>query len=163
MEERTLLIGFDLGNEKTQLCYYDENTYEPICIGVQEDENERNMPTVLGLKENGEWIAGQDALDLHRFGECELVENFVNKIANQEAIEVNGQQMTPLVILATYFRCVLNNLKSFSTDKVIKKIVVTVEKNSRELYDNIYVALEGVGIHRSSAVVQNYNQSYLYY
>ena len=161
MEERTLLIGFDLGNEKTQLCYYDENTYEPICIGVQEDENERNMPTVLGLKENGEWVAGQDALDLHRFGECELVENFVNKIANQEAIEVNGQQMTPLVILATYFRCVLNNLKSFSTDKVIKKIVVTVEKNSRELYDNIYVALEGVGIHRSSAVVQNYNQSYL--
>ena len=45
MSERTLLLGFDLGEEKSQMAVYDREKNIPVLIGQTEENPEGLIPT----------------------------------------------------------------------------------------------------------------------
>ena len=157
MEEKSLFIGLDLGNEQTRLCYYDETRFEPVCT------DEDGIPTVLGLKDTGEWLYGSEAFDADKDGRCELIRDGVSRIASGESIYVNGKQLSPAFYMGTYLRKVLSHVKLYVPDKGIRKLVITTYCTSKALTDTIYVALESIGIRRDRVMVHNYRQSFIYY
>lgn len=163
MEEQSLIVGFDLGNEISQISCFDEHLYEPVCIGRQGDENERYIQTILGVKDTGEWLCGREAVCAYNVGRCELIENFVSRICNDEKIVVDGREMMPAILLETFFKKTLFLLKEYEPNKRIRKLVVTVQNHTKEISEYIYLALEALGIGRDRAYVQSYKQSYLYF
>lgn len=157
MEERSLFIGLDLGNEESRLCYYDENKYEAVCV------NDTAIPTILGVKDTGEWLYGEDALEAMKVGRCDIIKNGIDSIAAGESIYVNDKEVNPVFYLATYLRKVLALIHECEPGKGIRRVVVTVDNAVRKLTDSIYVALDSIGISRERVSIQNYRQSYLYY
>ena len=49
MSERTLLLGFDLGEEKSQMAVYDREKNIPVLIGQTEENPEGLIPTEIAL------------------------------------------------------------------------------------------------------------------
>ena len=47
MSERTLLLGFDLGEEKSQMAVYDREKNIPVLIGQTEENPEGLIPTEI--------------------------------------------------------------------------------------------------------------------
>lgn len=163
MDERSLIVGFDLGNEISQISCFNEQLFEPVCIGRQGDENERYIQTVIGIKDTGEWLSGKEAVYAHNVGRCELIENFVSRISTGVPVLFDGKEISPEVILNIYFKKTLFLIKEYEPNKSIKMLVVTVQTLTRELSEYIYQALESLGIERERASVQNYKQSYLHF
>lgn len=161
MEERTVIAGFDLGNEYSQICYFDDNKCMPVCIGKNEDE--MFIPTVLGLKDTGEWLCGRDALAFHEAGRCSLINDFILALENDTPVHVDEKEIMPELLLVTFFKKTLFKLKEYEPNRSIKKIVVTVERLSERLAEYIYLALEAMGIGRTRVVVLSYKQCYLHY
>lgn len=161
MEERTVIAGFDLGNEYSQICYFDDNKCMPVCIGKNEDE--MFIPTVLGLKDTGEWLCGRDALAFHEAGRCSLINDFILALENDTPVYVDEKEIMPELLLVTFFKKTLFKLKEYEPNRSIKKIVVTVERLSERLAEYIYLALEAMGIGRTRVVVLSYKQCYLHY
>lgn len=157
MEDKSLFIGLDLGNEITRLCYYDEAEFEPVCI------DEAGTPTILGLKDTGEWLYGKDALSAYEEGRCELIRDGINSIAAGEALYVGDKEVRPVFYMATFLRKVLAGIHAVAPDRGIRKLVITLYNSAKILTDIIYVALDSIGISRERAVVNNYRQSFLYY
>jgi len=82
---QNLLIGFDLGNEYTQLSYYDETLFEPRSISWKEGKEEYLIPTVLTAKKDlQQWYYGEDAITLAQEEQVPLLYDFINGLAKYE-------------------------------------------------------------------------------
>lgn len=161
MEEKSLIVGFDLGDKYSQICYFDEDKLEPVCVG--KDENEMFIPTVMGLKDTGEWLCGREAIAYYDIGRCRLINDFVNRAADNNPIYIDEKEIMPELLFVTFFRKTLFKLKQYEPGKSIKKIVITIEKLGKNISEYIYLAMEAMGITRDSTVILNHKQSYLYY
>ena len=145
MSERTLILGYYLGNRYTQLAVYDKKTLEPVLIGQTEDNPDGLMETAIAVND------------------LEMLRGFVSKIQKGETIEVDGRQSQPVNVLAHYFSKTLALTRQQYPGETIKKLVVTVTETTREFVEIIYEALEKIGIGRDRAVVIGNKQSFLYY
>ena len=109
MEEKSLIVGFDLGDKYSQICYFDEDKLEPVCVG--KDENEMFIPTVMGLKDTGEWLCGREAIAYYDIGRCRLINDFVNRAADNNPIYIDEKEIMPELLFVTFFRKTLFKLK----------------------------------------------------
>ena len=51
MGERTLLLGYNLGDEKTQIAVYDKKTREPVLIGWTEENPDAFIDTEIVMED----------------------------------------------------------------------------------------------------------------
>lgn len=145
MSDRTLLLGVDLGNEKTQLAVYDKTTREPLLIGRTEDNPDGLIDTVISMETQGP------------------LRGFVSKIQRGEDIIVEGKYSHPANVLAYYFRKTLSLTRKQYPGETIRQLVVTVADATKEFVQVIYQALEKIGIGRDRALVLGHKQSFMYY
>ena len=69
------IVGIDLGNEYSQVCYYNVAKGEPESVAFQMPAANLRVPTVV-LKEYGKdngWMAGEVALSCNTLGELSLI------------------------------------------------------------------------------------------
>ena len=163
LAERTLCVGYDLGDVYTQISVYDEKTYEPVCIGESEDENKRSIPSVLGIRDTGEWLCGLEALEAHKVGRCTLVDDLIEKIAEGTTIFLHEKEVSPVLLLGTFFKKTLSLIRGQYPDQAILQLVVTIRNKSRRMEECIKQALDSLGIGLDRAYIQSYKQSYMLY
>lgn len=145
MSERTLLLGYDLGDEVTQLAVYNRETKEPEFVGQTEENPDALYQTAVELN-NGEQLT-----------------DFMKKIRQRQDIVVDGKVIEPEKVLAFYFSKTLVATRIKYPHETIRQLVVTLVQPDKQLVDCIYQALEQIGIGRDRAVVMGYQQSFLYY
>ena len=77
------IIGIDLGNEYSQVCYYNVAKSEPESVSFQSPAADLRVPTVV-LREynntNG-WMAGEVAVSCSRLGEGVLFDKLLDAAA----------------------------------------------------------------------------------
>ena len=49
-EVRNIIVGFELGETTSQLCYYDRSEKEPISLAVKAGTSQFTFPTCLSKK-----------------------------------------------------------------------------------------------------------------
>ena len=145
MGERTLLLGYDLCDDKTQMAVYNREQMEPELVG-QSAENPYALFDTAIVMENMEPLTG-----------------FLPRIRRGEEITVDGKVSNPVNVLAYYFRKTLSMTRQKYPSETIKQLVVTVPEQTPEFVTLIYDALELLGIGRERAVVISHKQSYLHY
>lgn len=145
MSERTLLVGYNLCNKKTQIAVYDRKTREPELIGRTEENPDAVFDTAI-VMDNGVRLDG-----------------FLPKIRRGEELFVGGEAYSPVRILASYFRKTLSYTRQKYPSETIKQLVVTVPGQSPEFVQVVYEALASLGIGRDRAAVISHKQSYMYF
>lgn len=145
MSERMLLLGFDLGQEKSQIAVYDREKQIPILIGATDENPDGMIPTEIALQ-----------------GEAPL-RDFLVRIRRGEEVVVDGKTSKPLNMLSYYFRKTLSLTRKEYPGETIKQLVVTVKESDRDYVELIYAALEQLGIGRDRAMVISHKQAFPYY
>lgn len=145
MGDRTLLLGMDLGDEKTQMALYNREMREPELIGATEENPEALYDTVIEME-------GMEPLT-----------GFLTRIRQGEEIMVDGRASDPVNVLAYYFRRTLAAVRQKYPAETIRQLVVTVADPTLSFVELIYQALEKLGIEKDRAMVMGHKQSYLYF
>lgn len=145
MSERTLLLGYDLGEEKTQMAVYDRKTMEPLLIGQTEENPDALISTEI-VSENAPVLTG-----------------FLAQIRRGEEIIVEGKSSHPVNVLAYFFRKTLSLTRQQYPGETIQQLVVTVADAKQDFVRLLYEALEQLGIDRDRAMVISHKQAFLYY
>lgn len=145
MGDRTLIIGYDLGDVKTQMAVYNQELLEPVLLGQTEDNPDGWMNTEISLNDG------------------QVLTDFMGKIRRGEVIEVDGRQSRPVNVLSYYFRKTLSLTRPLYPGQLIRQLVVTIADATQELVEIVYQALEKIGIGRDRALVLGHKQSFLYY
>ncbi len=145
MSERTLLLGFDLGNEKSQMAVYDQEKMEPVPVGKTEQNPEAVFNTEIALENK------------------EPLTDFLPRIRRGEEIVVDGRVSQPVNMLSFFFRKKLSLVRKQYPGETIKQIVVTTDEAERSFVELIYQALSQLGIGRERAYVMSHKQAFPYY
>lgn len=145
MSERTLLLGYDLGEEKTQMAVYDRKTMEPLLIGQTEENPDALISTEI-ISEGNHILTG-----------------FLSQIRQGKEIMVEGKVSHPVNVLAYYFRKTLSLTRQQYPGETIQQLVVTVADAGQEFASLLYEALEQLGIGRDRVMIISHKQAFLYY
>ncbi|MBQ6538555.1 MAG: hypothetical protein IJL75_06575, partial [Eubacterium sp.] len=145
MEERTLLLGMDLGDEISQLAVYDPELMEPVLMGQSEDNPDALIETAV------------------EFSGHEPIKGFLDAVKKGETIDNSGKEVDSVRVLAYYFKKVLALTRKRYPGEKIKLLVVTVTDMSKEFTDRIYEALALIGLEGDRVKVTDHKRSYMYY
>ena len=164
MEQRSLLVGYDLCDDFSGISCFNPKTFEPESICVGKDTNKFLIPTVVGVKKDTkEWVYGEEAILLEKDGNGVTVSNLLEKIRLDEEVTVLGTTFSAVTLLEKYLKKTLLLLKTYYPSNSIQKIVITVKEIDKKLASGIYTALLSLGIEKDRAVIQSHSQSFEYY
>ncbi len=165
MEQHTLLVGFDLCSDKSQISCFNKNTLEPesLITDVINDSEMISMDVAVNMS-TGEWYFGEEAVDNSAFSEnIVLLTDFLSYIKKGEDIPVKDKSIEGVEVLTRFFRKNLSHLKRYYPSETIKKLVVTVEKSNAAYIKTIFEALDRLGIKKDRVSVLDHSISYIYY
>lgn len=164
IERQNLFVGLDLGNQYSQLSYYDEALFEPRSISQKEGEERYLVPTVLAAKkESLQWYFGQDALTINEEEQVAVLADFIEKIEKGEPILYYEKEWEPVEILKRYLMKCLNLLTLQLPSGGIRKLVVSVEHKEKRLVDKVFLALHELGLEKDRVSIISHQDSYVYY
>lgn len=162
-DERKLLVGIDLGTKITQMNYFDFVTYEPISIGRMID-GERNyeIPTSLAVDpEKGEWYWSDE--ESAKQDNVILFKNLLSDVERNEKIVLGEYSIDSYQVLKRFLVKLLSILKEYEPNQTIRKLVITLANKEKRIVRYLTKICEEIGIPKTSLVVQNHRQSYMYY
>ena len=163
-EERTLLVGVDLCEDVSQITCFNSVTYEPESICVNGNVEKYMIPTVLFYRrDTAEWTFGEEAFVWNREQDGVLVKGIVSKASKGEVVNVAGHEYQPGELLERFLKRVLGLLKVEYPNNTIRRLVVTVKEKNIVLIQNIYQAVQNLGISRLRANVQSHEQCFVNY
>lgn len=163
-EERSLLVGVDLCEDFSQISCFNSVSLEPESICYDGECERYLVPTVLFYKrDTAEWFFGEEALAVMQQEQGVFIKNILNIASRQDFVEIDGQKVKPVFLLEKFLKRLLNMLKPEYPNNTIRKLVVTVKDKNMILIQNIYEALQNLGISKVRASVESHEQSFVHF
>jgi hypothetical protein len=163
-EERSLIVGFDLCDDFSQISCFNKKTFEPESICFAGEEGECLIPTVLAVKKDTcEWVYGQEAILLSNREEAVKINHILKQLKDKKEIMVFDSKIDAISLLERFFRKSLSLLKIKYPNEMIDKIVITVEKLDKDVIKGIYKALEGLLIKKDRVSIISHEGSLAHY
>lgn len=150
LKRNKVVVGFDLGNDFSQISYCRENQSMPDTVSLVMGEEQYNIPTVLCKKkasdESGLWCIGKEALKLYSLGEGILVEDLVLLAKNNVSVKVDEDDITADALLAVFLKKALAVLSVYINNEDIGAIAFTMRDMNSQLMENVRKAAESLGM-----------------
>lgn len=163
-EERTLLVGVDLCEDMSQITCFNTVTYEPESVCVNGNIEKYMIPTILFYRrDTAEWRFGEEAFAWNREQDGVLIKGLVSKASQTASVTVAGHEYQPWELLEYFLKGVLGLLKAEYPNNTIRRLVVTVKEKNILLIQNIYSAVQSLGISRLRTNVQSHEQCFVNY
>ncbi len=161
---RKLIVGYDLCDDFSQMTCYSYKTFEPISIGMREEDELNVIPTALCVKSDSkQWLFGEDAICCAASGAGVLINHLLEKLVSGEKVELFGESFDGVTLLEKFLRKTLTLVKQYFPTEQITKLVVTVRITDPVLVEGIYTALSALGLEKDRVLVLSHAGAYLYY
>ena len=100
-----LLVGYDLGDEISQISYAVLESEEVETLSSVAGEQNYNIPTVLCKREGvNQWFYGKEALRYAKEQNGILVQNLVSLAMDGEPVQIEGKSYNPVALLALFLK-----------------------------------------------------------
>lgn len=130
-KKNKVVVGFDLGNDYSQISYCRQNQSMPDTISLVMGEEQYNIPMLLckknGVEENAAWLIGKEALKTAREGQGVLVENLVALARDNTSIKVNEEELTGEYLLEIFVKKALAMLSAYIVSEDIAAVAFTMK------------------------------------
>lgn len=130
MKKNGVVVGFDLGNDYSQISYCRADQSMPDTMSLVMGEEQYNIPTVLckmqGNDADSTWCAGNEALKGASEKNGTLVENLVLLAKNNVLLKVYEEDITADTLLMIFIRKTLAILSTYVRLEDIEAIAFTM-------------------------------------
>ena len=130
-KKNKVVVGFDLGDDYSQISYCRQNQSMPDTISLVMGEEQYNIPTLLckrtGVEENVAWLIGKEALKAAKEGQGVLVENLVLLARDNASVKVNEEELTAEYLLEIFVKKALAMLSAYIVSEDIAAVAFTMK------------------------------------
>lgn len=168
MKKNGVVVGFDLGNDYSQVSYCKADQSMPDTMSLVLGEEQYNIPTLVCKMQtqNGAgsaWCAGNDALKCASDGNGVLVENLMLLAKDNVPVKVYDEEITAAVLLTVFLRKTLDILSKYVRIDDIEAIAFTMRDMSRELMENVRQAALGLNMKNADLYFLSYEDCFFQY
>ncbi len=163
-EIRDILIGIDFGKIESQLCYYDRKAKEPVSLSMKVGTSQYEFPTcICRSMEQDVWYFGREAAYYAEEQGGVLIEDLYDICRGSKAVQVGPEEKEPWELMGIFLTRVLKALGTVEPVKHTKCLVITVERLTGNMVENLQKACEKIGFSRENYMLQDYSESFYYY
>ncbi len=163
-EIRDILIGIDLGKTESQISYYDRKAKEPVSLSMKVGSSQYEFPTcVCKNMDQDVWYFGREAVYNAKEKGGILVEDLYGICEGTQSVQVGGEEKAPWELMGIFLRKVLKALGTVEPVKHTKCMVITVERLTGVMVENLQKACESVGFSQDGYMLQDHSESFYYY
>lgn len=163
-ESKQIVLGYDLGDEYSQISYFDEKIGEPVTLSTIAGSQKFQIPTVVCKKTGKDiWYYGKEALYFANLGEGTLVSHLLTQCEKGESIKIEGILYRPEKLLSIFIEKSLTMMGSLGKKEDIKCLAFTMKEVSKESLTVIEKAMEYLKISKERYSVEDYHESFYYY
>ena len=163
-EIRNILIGFQLGRERSQICYYDRKAQEPVSISTKVGSTLYEFPTSLCKKVGKEeWHFGLEAEYFGQMPGGTFIDQLYELNQNGEPMVIEGKSYEPWELLHIFFEGALKMLGVQDISKSITGLVVTCEHLEQPLVDNLKKAMAKLNLKNGSTRIIDFEESFYFH
>ncbi len=163
-EIRNILIGFQLGKQSSQICYYDRKAQEPMSISTKVGSTLYEFPTSLCKKVGkDEWHFGLEAEYFGQMSDSILIEDLYELNQSMKSVTIDKKSYEPWELLHIFMNETLKMLGVKDISKSIAGLVVTCEELKLPLVQNLKKALEKLGLKQGCTRIVNYEESFYFH
>lgn len=160
------IIGIDLGNEYSQVCYYNFNTSEPESVVLSSSETQFKVQTAVLKDKNREngWLAGDVAVSGSTLGEGVLFDKLIDKAKQKDDIIIDDIEVSPVELLSVYFLYLLQYVtRAFGKDEKPDKICITINKFDVDVITAIEEAFAAIGYSKNIIEIISNTEAFVFY
>lgn len=164
MEQKNLIIGFELNPKESQICYFDRAAKDAVSAEIKVGSSQYTFPTVLSksLGKN-DWHFGLEAEYFAEHQNGILIDQLYDLCANGNSTVIDGQEYESGVLLAIYLKNSLIMLGVTDPENQVSGIMITVPSLTRSFVEAIRFAYEKIGMPRTRCFLQDFGESFYYY
>lgn len=164
VQKNSVLVGYDLCNDRTQIYCYNEYLGKPELVGTTYQPDREWIPTAIAKKQGGEWIFGESALEYEKENKNAVLHHFLKDLS-EEKLELSSEMedVSYKELLSHYIRKTLSLIKMLYPNERIKAMVLTGDCLTPYIVGLLYEVFEGLGIYKDRLRIRSHQQCYLYY
>lgn len=163
-DDRTLLVGFDLCDDYSQLSCIFKNAAEPESVCITPDQSKFLIPTAVCVREmTKDWVIGEEAERCRDRMAGVYVDKLLSKLVKQEPVEIYGSMFAPEVLLEKFFRKVFGILRQRYQNNSIRQLVLTVRSCEPKIEERLYEVMLALGIDRDRVKIISHTSAFMYY
>ena len=163
-EVRNIIVGFDLGEKVSQLCYYDRREGEPVSMPMKVGSGQYTFPNCLSKKPGEEeWHFGLEVEYFVSQQEEIYLDHLYEFCSKERTVNVDGQERKVGELLGIFIGNALRILGVPDPVKSISGLMITTPKLTKAMVENIRVACEYMGFSRNRCFLQDYEESFYYH
>ena len=163
-ETRDLIIGIDVGEKYSQICYFDRKAEEARSLPVKVGSSQYETPTCLCRREEqDDYSIGLEAEYFAREKGGILLDDLYRISRSREAIQVAGEEKEPWKLLAYFIREMLKFLGIQEIIRNTKCLTITMETLDEVQVENLQKACSFLGLAPERFMLMDYEESFYYY
>lgn len=158
-----LIVGYDLGNDYSQISY---------CIADGEVETLSsvagaeyfNIPTVLCKRENvNQWFYGKEAMRYAEENQGILVKDLLSLAVDGEEVQIEGKPFDPVALLTLFVKRSLGMLSPIASPDKIDALMITCEGLNHRMLEVLSQVVAGLKIKLGQVNFQSHTESFYNY
>lgn len=133
-KKNRVVVGFDLGNDYSQLSYCRQNQSMPDTVSLVMGEEQYNIPTLLCKKNDAEgeaaWLVGKEAQKASDEGQGVLVKDLVLLAKNNASVSLSpssGEEISAEYLLEIFIKKALAILAAYIVSEDIAAVAFTMK------------------------------------
>ncbi len=152
-KKNKVVVGFDLGNDYSQISYCRYNQSMPDTVSLVMGEERYNIPTLLckrydeknDAEESTAWLIGNDALKSAEEGQGTLVKDLVLLAQNNVSIEVGEEELSAEYLLELFIKKTFAVLYAYAGTEGIAAVAFTLQELSTGIMEMISGIAKRIG------------------
>ncbi len=160
------IVGIDLRNDYSQVCYYNAAKSEPESVPFQSPAADLRVPTVVlrEYKNAMGWMAGEVAVSCSALGEGVLFDNLLEAARLGTMVTKEDICVAPSQLLMVYLTFLLQSAKrAFGGEEEPDKICISIDDYCTKILDVIDEAVGLMGIAKDKVIYTSHVESFVYY
>ncbi len=150
LKRNKAVVGFDLGNDYSQISYCRAEQSMPETMSLVMGEEQYNIPTVLcrrhGADAAGAWSIGTEALKDVSDKKGILVEDLVLLAKNNVSVKMEEEDIAADALLAVFIKKTLAFLSIHVRTEDIEAVAFTMRDMNSQLMENVKKAAQQAGL-----------------
>lgn len=169
-KKNKVVVGFDLGNDYSQLSYCRQNQSMPDTVSLVMGEEQYNIPTVLCRKNDdkgGAWLIGKEALRAAEEGQGILVENLVLSAKNNARIrlgtDASAEELPAEYLLEIFVKKAFALVSAYIVSEDIAAVAYTMKDMNTDVMEMLRHITEHVGYRRMDVYFMSHEDCFFQY
>lgn len=157
-------IGIDLDDENAVISYYELNMKEPETLSTVAGSEVFQIPVLLTKKKGiGQWFIGEEAKKLAVQQGQEGVGRLLLRSVSREKVLIEGESYPAEELLTLYLKKLLLLAGSLGKRGTPDKLVICVQKLSRELTELFVEIAKKLGLDREQLLLLDRKECFYYF